>query len=136
MEIKEIFEILKNCANFTLSFKNGNWYGCGAINYCSQCEKMSYVYYCNVHYPIMAKMLEALPWTKIVSNPRFPHNEEYPSEPGRYITMLDCDEHYVLINTYDGQNWSLYNNTHVKWWMPLPDMSQIEKLLDSIYNGK
>ena len=40
--------------------------------------------------------------------------------------MLDCNEHEVLVNRFRDGHWSLYNETHVKWWMKLPKMDKEE----------
>ena len=66
------------------------------------------------------EMLESLPWN-VVENPRTPRDCEYPQEDGEYITMLDCNEHHVTVNWFNGGKWTVYNRTHVKWWMKLPE---------------
>ena len=122
MEAKEILEKLKEGANFELkSWPNGSYYGSGAINRCDECKDMTIEHYYNYHYPEKSKKLESLPWTKVINNPRNPKPEEYPSENGDYITMLDCDEHAVWHNVFHDGNWLIYNKTHVKWWMPITE---------------
>jgi hypothetical protein len=130
MDTKEIVRILKTAANMTFESKDGRLYGNGAINRCLECrnEKMIQEEYCNVFHPKMAKLLESLPWEKTVRSPRNPRIEEYPDKNGQYITMLDCNEHEVLINSYKNGRWSLYDRTHIKWWMPVP--TDIEKYLN------
>ena len=128
METKKILEILKTAANLEPELKDGQILGVGAINSCQEChpDKMTVYEYCHVHHPKMAQLLESLPWTHIVKSPYYPKDDEYPSEAGEYLTMLDCNEHEVVCNTYreypDGlMHWSLYDRTHIKWWMPWPD---------------
>ena len=99
----------------------------GAINMCPQCENMSSFTYSYEHYPKMCKLLESLPWNKVVKDPRNPQPDEYPTEDGEYIVMLDCDEHAVWTNTVRDGYWVIYNRTHVKWWMPW-DSKDIENL--------
>lgn len=110
MSREEIVKVLKEACAF-----DGNF---GHINTCPQCEGMSRHEYLVDHYPKMCKLLESLPWTKVVKNPRNPQPGEYPSEDGNYLVMLDCDEHAVLKNRFSDGHWTLYNRTHVKWWMP------------------
>lgn len=119
MEGNEILEVLKRCANFTpTKGKNGYFVGVGTISLCPECATMRSCDY-ELHYNQYKKELEALPWEKVVENPRLPQKDEYPTENGEYVTMLDCNEHEVLVNTFKNGSWLLYHNTHVKWWMPL-----------------
>jgi len=123
MEAKEILEKLKEGANFELKFEEGNFTGYGAINKFDECKLESghtQYWYDYVHYPEKKKILESLPWS-VVKNPRNPKQEEYPSENGDYITMLDCDEHAVWHNKFRDGNWLIYNKTHVKWWLPITE---------------
>ena len=92
---------------------------------CPKCAGMTPFQY-GIHYDEMKKRLEALPWTKTVERPRMPRQDEYPTENGEYITMLDADEHYILVNTWRDGHWTLYDRTHVKWWMPLPKVENEE----------
>lgn len=119
MEQDEILTVLKRCANFTpTKSQNGYFVGIGTIAHCPECATMrSYDY--EIHYNKCKKELEALPWEGFVENPRLPKKNEYPTENGEYITMLDCNEHEILVNTFRNGSWLLYNKTHVKWWMPL-----------------
>lgn len=119
--MSEIINTLKEAAGFKLEKTKIGYHGTGAINHCEVCRGMKEPEYLNYHYPRMKAKLESLPWTKVVSNPRNPKPEEYPSSDGQYIVMLDCDEHFVLINEFIAGRWTVYHNTHVKWWMPLPD---------------
>ena len=121
MTNKEIFDILKECANFELEKKDWGVHAWGAINVCPECKEMSEAFYCAVHYPNMVKKLESLPWTMIVKNPRNPQDGEYPTEDGTYITMMDCNEHEVCTNIFKDGRFSWMNKTHIKWWMPLPE---------------
>ena len=126
MEARELFDRLNKAANFDLKkTESGIWIGSGAINMCPECKGMSMSEY-DIHYNKMRRELESLPWIKTVQFPRRPLPEEYPTEDGEYITMLDADEHYILINTWRNGHWSLYDRTHVKWWMPLPNMEGVE----------
>ncbi len=114
-----ILDILKRCTNFTpTKSKNGYFVGVGSISLCPECATMRSSDY-ELHYNKCKKELEALPWEKVVENPRLPQKDEYPTENGEYVTMLDCNEHEVLVNTFRNGKWLLYNNTHVKWWMSL-----------------
>lgn len=121
MEAKEILNVLKECANFELkTLPNGSYYYVpGAINRCDECKDMTHAYYYNYHYPDKSKKLESLPWTKVVKNPRNPEPDEYPTENGKYITMMDCNEHEIWINEFRDGHFSWMNKTHIKWWMPL-----------------
>ena len=125
MEAKELFEKLKEGAGLELEFENGRWHGFGAINRFEECKvgRMTQTMYDCVHYPEKQAILESLPWVKVVVNPRNPKPGEYPTENGEYITMLDCNEHELLINTFKDGIWSLYHKTHIKWWMHMPDMT-------------
>lgn len=123
MTPKEILEVLKECANFELEkTESGLIHGFGSINSCPICKDMSQEYYCSVHYPHMAKKLESLPWTKVIENPRLPKENDYPTKEGVYITMMDCDEHEVCTNTFIDGHFTWINRTHIKWWMPLPEI--------------
>jgi len=124
MNKEEIYKILEYAANFKLKKKDcGGYYGFGSINRCPQCqiEKMTMSEYEYVHYPKMAKLLESLPWERVVKYPRNPQIHEYPTEDGIYITMMDCNEHEVCTNTFRDGNFSWMNHTHIKWWMKLPE---------------
>ena len=119
MTPKEIFDILKQYANFELEKKDWGVHALGAINMCPECKNMTEIEYLYEHYPKCVKLLESLPWTKIVEYPRSPKPEEYPTEDGTYITMMDCNEHEVCTNTFKDGNFSWMNKTHIKWWMKL-----------------
>lgn len=121
MTSEEILQALKEGANFEMKYKDIGWVGWGAINNFPQCKlgRMTPNEY-SKHYDEKAALLESLPWTKEVQNPRAPEADEYPTEDGEYLTMLDCDEHKILCNTFRDGRWLLYDRTHVKWWMPLP----------------
>ncbi len=126
MDPKELFDTLRQTINFNLEKTDkGIWVGGGAINMCPECAGMTRLQY-DIHYGKAKNTLESLPWTGKVEHPRSPQPGEYPTEDGEYITMLDADEHYTLINTFRDGHWSLYDRTHVKWWMPLPDMEGVE----------
>ena len=126
MEAKEIYAVLKKAANMEPYIEDGEVYGFGAINRCPECKNMTEREYRQEHHPAMSKLLESLPWEKVVERPRNPRNDEYPQEDGTYITMLDCNEHEVLVNRFRDGRWSLYDETHVKWWMKLPKMDKEE----------
>lgn len=135
MTTKEIIDTLKEGANFhfyKVNKVNGFCHGYGAINNFDECNldntpHMTNAEYCYLHYPNKKRLLESLPWN-IVEHPRMPKDEEYPFEDGDYITMLDCDEHAILINRFRNGHWVLYNETHVKWWMPFT--KEMEKYAD------
>ena len=118
MNRQEILNILKEGADFSLDEYDGH--GFGSIGRCPQCKDMTNFEYCYVHYPKMKNLLESLPWN-IVGNPRNPKPEEYPSEDGVYITMMDCNEHEVCTNIFKDGNFSWMNRTHIKWWLKLPE---------------
>ena len=123
MTIKEIIETLREGGNFRFHKKGNYWVGRGGINDFPECNlnNPNHIHefdYNHYWYPIKKNILESIPWTKIVEHPRQPKKDEYPTEDGEYITMLDCDEHAILINTFRNGTWTLYNETHVKWWMP------------------
>ena len=122
MTKEEILNILKEGANFVI---NENGFGFGAINNFPECDMksencMSLLTYYHVHYPAKARLLESLPWN-VVKNPRHPEANEYPSEDGFYITMMDCDEHAVHTNTFKDGHFIWMDRTHIKWWMKLPE---------------
>lgn len=122
MNKEEIYKILKEATNFELEKKDWGYSGFGAINRCPQCKEMSEYEYINIHYPKMVKLLESLPWERIVKYPRNPQiKNEYPTEDGIYITMMDCDEHEVCTNTFKNGSFTWMNCTHIKWWMKLPE---------------
>lgn len=125
MTPKEIFDILKQCANFELEKEDWGIHAWGAINACPECKDMSEAFYCAIHYPNAVKKLESLPWTMIVKSPHNPQDGEYPTEDGTYITMMDCNEHEVCTNTFKDGSFTWMNRTHIKWWMKLPDTTGI-----------
>lgn len=133
MEFEEILGKLKEAANFDMVKTGTEWTGHGAINNFKEWVipdnpedlldiKMKYPF----HYERCKRILESLPWTKEVQNPRVPKPDEYPDKDGDYITMLDCDEHAVWCNTFRNGSWVIYNRTHVKWWMPIPENFEIK----------
>jgi hypothetical protein len=137
MENKEILNILQKAAGAKFSFNSkGEIWLSGSIAHCSESEGISEEKYINEVYPKMKSLLESIPWTKTVENPRNPKGNEYPEENGWYITMLDCNEHEILVNRFEkgDSGWSFYNKTHVKWWMPLTDELKhgITELVDMI----
>lgn len=124
MENKEILNILQKAAGAKFSFNSkGELWFSGSIAHCNESEGISDEKYNDEVYPKMKSLLESIPWTKTVENPRNPKENEYPEENGWYITMLDCNEHGILVNRFEkgDSGWSFYNKTHVKWWMPLTD---------------
>lgn len=136
MTTKEIIETLRDGGNFRFHKKNNIWVGRGGINDFPECRldnpnhmhEYDYIYH---WYPMKKKILESIPWTKEVKYPRAPAiYDEYPTEDGEYITMLDCDEHAILINTFRNGTWTLYNETHVKWWMPFT--KEMEEYADEV----
>ena len=137
MENKEILNILQKAAGAKFSFNSkGEIWLSGSIAHCSESKGISEEKYINEVYPKMKSLLESIPWTKTVENPRNPKGNEYPEENGWYITMLDCNEHEILVNRFEkgDSGWSFYNKTHVKWWMPLTDELKhgITELVDMI----
>lgn len=116
MGSEEILRVLKEGANFEIEHKVAG--GFGAIDKFDECGKMSQQEY-SKHYEQKRMLLESLPWN-VVKNPRNPMENEYPKENGTYLTMLDCDEHKVLLNTFKNGRWLFYHETHIKWWMPNP----------------
>lgn len=125
MDGKEILAKLKEGANFELSQFEGRPDGYGSIRNFPECKEggsMTLQYYQEVHYYAKKKILEALPWTKVVKDTYHPTPDEYPTEDGFYITMLNCDEHAVWVNEFKDGHWMIYNRTHVKWWMPIPEV--------------
>ena len=118
MNRKEILDVLKEGANFTI---DETGHGFGAINAFPECAgQMDQFTYMNIHYPVKARLLESLPWN-VVKNPRNPKEGEYPTEDGEYITMMDCGEHEIHTNRFKDGRFSWMNRTHIKWWMKLPE---------------
>ena len=124
MTKEEIYQILKEAAGFELDNENC---GMGSI---AKTFKSKYEQwpnnnviqeYINEHYPKMKKLLESLPWDMEVKIPRNPTHEEYPTEDGKYITMMDCNEHEVCTNDFHDGQFAWMNKTHIKWWMKLPE---------------
>lgn len=127
MEPNKILEILKDCAGFKIEkLPFGTIHGFGSIKNCPICKDMSLEFYCSIHYPTMVKALESLPWTKNIEIPSNPKPEDYPTEDGLYITMMDCNEHEICTNTFKDGNFSWMNKTHIKWWMPLSNLYETE----------
>lgn len=125
MKPEEIIKVLKESANVVFRQDgDGSWVGHGSISSCPECREMDEYEYMYGHYPAKKAALESLPWTKTVADPRNPEPEEYPAEDGRYLVMLDCDEHQVLTNVYRNGHWALYDRTHVKWWMPFSALEE------------
>ena len=124
MKPEEILHILEKGANFKFERCGSGWWGFGAINAFPECNEMSPHDY-DTHYYRCKQLLENLPWNMVVKNPRYPKSEEYPTVNGEYITMLDCDEHMVICNTFRNGRWAVYNRTHVKWWMPISKLLRL-----------
>ena len=126
MKPDEILRILKEGGNFKMKHSETGWHGHGAINNFPECSLdtgITMEQY-RVHYEEKRKLLESLPWTKEVKCPRNPLPEEYPDTDGEYITMLDCDEHAIWCNKFKDGHWVIYDRTHVKWWMPTPEIQE------------
>lgn len=124
MDTREILLTLKNFAGMEITETDGEISGHGSIMkaymgvYKVNHRAMEY----RDFYDIAKKKLEYLPWECKIVNPRVPKAYEYPTQEGLYITMLDVDEHAVMINRFSSLGcFSVYNKTHVKWWMKLPD---------------
>lgn len=116
MDKEKIFETLSSSAGMAIYKENGKEWGFGSIakTYDGSC---SY----DTHYYAERNKLESLPWERKIENPRCPSEDDYPEEDGRYITMLDCDEHSVMVNGFKDGHFDFYNRTHVKWWMRIPE---------------
>jgi len=114
MNKEEIYKTLKKAAGFEL---DNNGFGFGSIDKTFEGDN-NYEY--SLHYPIMKTLLESLPWEKTVENPYNPEPDEYPTEDGVYITMMDCNEHEVCTNTFRDGHFTWMDRTHIKWWMKLP----------------
>ena len=133
MTKEEIFNILKEAAGFELDDNNNGFGSIDKTFYTSKVDKTAhsqyYKYpedyyiqdYINIHYPKMVKLLESLPWEMTIQNPYMPKPEEYPTEDGIYITMMDCNEHEVCTNEFHDGRFCWMNKTHIKWWMKLPE---------------
>ena len=116
MNKEEIYRILKDAAGFEL---NNDKFGFGRINKTFNGDNN--FDYCHFHYPKMKQLLESLPWEKTVENPYNPKADEYPTEEGIYITMMDANEHEVCTNTFHDGHFDWMDRTHIKWWMKLPE---------------
>jgi hypothetical protein len=128
MTEKEIYDILKSSVNFEVEkLSDGTYFGYGNIRRCEECIGMTWEYYLSHHYPDKVAELESLPWTKVVKDPYNPQPEEYPTEDGEYITMMDCNEHEVYTNTFRDGHFSWMNRTHIKWWMPILNFDELKK---------
>lgn len=121
MSSQEIFNFLKKYANFELKKLNGNIYGFGSIIRCPECRGASNDVYMQIYHNY-AEKLESLPWTSVVKDPRSPKEGEYPIKEGVYITMMDCNHHEVCTNTFRNGHFIWMNRTHIKWWMPMPNI--------------
>ena len=110
MDTKEITFILKKYAGMDVRESNGNIVGFGSI------AKAYHLFYIEAK-----RKLENLPWQTKIVYPYSPKDNEYPQEDGEYITMLDCNEHEVMVNRFSDGHFTLYDRTHIKWWMKLPD---------------
>ena len=119
MESKEILKELKDGANFEMEQGLFGYHGWGSITHFKNVGQMTPSEY-EAHYNKKKAILESLPWNKVVEDPRNPKPEEYPNEDGEFITMLDCNEHEVMVNRFSNGGFLMYNRTHVKWWMPVP----------------
>ncbi len=124
MTKNEICNILKIATGFELDEDN---FATGSISKSFKSKYENFPHndimqeYINEHYPKMKKMLESLPWEKEIMNPRNPQPNDYPTEEGLYITMMDCNEHEVCTNEFHDGRFAWMNNTHIKWWMKLPE---------------
>lgn len=126
MTPEEILQTLKAAANFEMKREDFGWCGHGAINNFPECRVLGGMTpneYAR-HYDRNSSLLESLPWTKEVKCPRNPLPDEYPDKDGEYITMLDCDEHAIWCNKFKDGHWVIYDRTHVKWWMPIPEIQK------------
>lgn len=118
MTKEEIYSILKIAAGFELDSNN---LGIGSINKTFKSKYEGFLNnnvlqeYMNEHYPKMKEMLESLPWEKEIITPRYPKKDDYPTEEGMYITMMDCNEHEVCANYFHDGHFSYMNETHIKW---------------------
>lgn len=118
MTTRELIQCLVECTNFQFrKLSDNHYYGSGAINNFKNLTAESYP----AHYDKCSKALEEIPWTFVVKNPRNPQPDEYPASDGRYLTMLDCNEHEVNIQNFRNGSFTLYNKTHIKWILPLPE---------------
>ena len=125
MKFEEILGKLKEATNFKMVKTDTGYNGWGNISNFTECRDMTRGGY-HMHYERKRRLLESLPWTMEVGNPRNPKEGEYPAEDGRYVTMLDCNEHEVLCNRFEDGRWTLFDRTHVKWWMPIPENFEIK----------
>ena len=122
MTRQEILDALMRCASLEIN-ENGDAEHIGSIarswtfylNHIKS-EIKSWDYYSSyqAYYDRCKAELESLPWN-VVDNPRNPKDDEYPSEDGTYITMLDCNEHEVLTNDFRNGFWTLYHKTHISF---------------------
>jgi len=76
-----------------------------------------YYLYTKDYYPRMRHKIEKCPWISI--------KDRLPEKEGRYLTLLDCNEHEIDVNTYENGKW-IWCNSHVCYWMPIPEENDNE----------
>jgi len=110
---KEIIKILSE----TVGYKNDGTFVLG--NFISSFDKKTLEslhanpdIYHNELYPKMKKAVESLPWISV--------HDYMPDMEGKYLTLLDCNEHEVDCNTYKDRYWH-WCHRHVCYWMPIPE---------------
>lgn len=115
MTNKQIIESLKTAVAY--DYPNSTiWNICCSIPEGLEETMTSYQY--SQHYDKMRAIIDSLPWISI--------KDRLPETDGRFLTLLDCDEHKIVANNYRSGNWGLYNNTHVCHWMPIPEENDQE----------
>lgn len=121
MTNNEIINILKE----TVGYDSSKKYFMGHIGSALSKEECIAMGNCEYHYdyyPKIRKKIESLPWISI--------KEKLPEIDGRYLTLLDCNEHEIDVNTInmcgDGnRHWS-WCDKHVCYWMPIPEENDNE----------
>lgn len=85
-------------------------------------REMSDREYIYKYYPKIRRMIEALPWISV--------KDSLPPTDGKYLTLLDCNEHEINKNTIrlcgDGRRHWSWCDRHVCYWMPIPEKNDEE----------
>lgn len=116
MTNNELIAALVEAVGYDPDEKYGMYHIGSALSKEEQIAMTQFEYSWN-YYPKIRKMIENLPWIDA--------NEMLPPEDGRYLTLLDCNEHEIDKNSIelkpDGKRHWSWCDRHVCYWMPIPE---------------
>lgn len=110
MTNNELLQELKETTGFQLTDKNDY----GSISRAANIANplMSNIEYLYKFYPEMKRRIDNLPW-----------QTGRPTEPGKYITVADCNEHEITHNWLNENGYWGWLDRHIIGWMPVPQMN-------------